>query len=226
MASSEYLLGRKKYSRPQAMLWSDSPGKIDIINEGTDEEEQFYVPDGYESGSNTAGISGALLLSQFIILSDDNRSPIDFKINRIEKRERMINGRMRSYHIADKLSITASWTMLPSRSFAAMANFNQVTGKSSMDGQVGRGADAQFTSDGGAGGVDMLDWYEKHSDPFWVYLAYDKHNSYGNTAEAFQQLAKYNQVVEMYFADFSYSVAKRGASNYDFWNVSVTLEEV
>ena len=221
MANAEYLLGRKKYSRPQAMLWSNNPGIIDVINEGTPQEEQFYVPDGYEVGVNTQGISDTSMLNQFIILSDDNRSPIDIKINRLEKRERMINGRMRSYHIADKTSITLSWTMLPSRSFTSLANFNATTGKPASSAN-----DAQFTTDGGAGGVELLDWYETHKDPFWVYLAYDKHNAYGSNASAFQQLAKYNEVVEMYFADFSYSVVKRGASNFDFWNVSVTLEEV
>ena len=216
MASAQYLLGRKKYARPQAMLWAENSGTVVSI-----EDEQYYVPDGYESATDVSGITGDPLVDQFIILSDDNRSPIDFRINRIEKRERMINGRMRSYHVADKLSITASWTMLPSRSFASLADFNPTTGKSAQTK-----TSSEFTTDGGAGGVEMLNWYENHKDPFWVYLAYDKYTSYGNSADAFLQLAKYNQVVEMYLADFSYSVVKRGSSNYDFWNVSVTLEEV
>ncbi len=222
MASAEYIVGRKQYARPQAMLWAEDPGGVYVLNENTPEEALYYAPTGYELVADLSEINGNASTSRFIILSDDNRSPIDIKINRIEKRERMINGRMRSYHTADKLSVTVSWTMLPSRAFANLANFNTATGKSPMSGQQ----DAQFTTDGGAGGVDMLNWYENHSDPFWVYLAYDKHNVYGNTTDAFGQLAKYNQVVEMYFADFSYSVVKRGASNYDFWNVSVTLEEV
>jgi len=216
MASAEYLLGRKKYARPQAMLWAENSGTIVSV-----EDEQYYVPVGYESATDVSGVTGDPMVDQFIILSDDNRSPIDFKINRLEKRERMINGRMRSYHIADKLTVTASWTMLPSRSFASLANFNPSTGKSLQTKTSG-----EYTTDGGAGGVEMLNWYENHKDPFWVYLAYDKYNSYGNDADAFLQLAKYNQVVEMYLADFSYSVVKRGSSNYDFWNVSVTLEEV
>jgi hypothetical protein len=40
------------------------------------------------------------------------------------------------------------------------------------------------------------------------------------------KLGQYNQVVEVFFSDFNYSVVKRGGSNYDFWDVSVTLEEV
>jgi hypothetical protein len=29
----------------------------------------------------------------------------------------------------------------------------------------------------------------------------------------------------MYITSFNYSVEKRGGTNYDFWNISVTLEE-
>lgn len=226
MTTAQYLLGRKKYSRPQAMLWANSQGTIqeDPNNPGS----LYYVPEGYESGTDKTDLFGSNQLDQFIILSDDNRGPIDFSVQRIEKRERMINGRMRSYHTADKLSITTSWTMIPSRSFATYANFNPETGKSTSDGAFGKpnSADGQFTTDGGAGGVEMLKWYEDHTGPFWVYLAYDKYTSFGTFQNAYEQLPKYNQIIQMYIADFSYSVQKRGGSNYDFWNISVTLEEV
>lgn len=224
MASPNYILGRKKYSRPQAMLWAANPGSVQILDEGLETEEQFYVPDGYEVDSDETGTMDNRLFDQFIILSDDNRGPLDFSTTRIEKRERMINGRMRSYHIADKINISVSWDMLPSRSYSSFATFSQETGKPTID--LASGADQQFTTDGGAGGVDILNWYEKHTGSFWVYLAYDKYNAYGSSPRAFKQLAKYNQVVEMYIADFSYSVVKRGANNHDLWNVQVTLEEV
>ena len=32
--------------------------------------------------------------------------------------------------------------------------------------------------------------------------------------------------LQVYIADFNYSVVKRGGSNHDLWNISVTLEEV
>jgi hypothetical protein len=32
--------------------------------------------------------------------------------------------------------------------------------------------------------------------------------------------------MQVYIADFSYDVVKRGGSNHDLWNVSVSLEEV
>jgi hypothetical protein len=237
MATPNYLIGRKKYGRPQAMLWSENPGTLQIISAGTPQEQRYFVPTGNEIGSNQSGVTDSALLDQFLILSDDNRSSIDFKNERIEKRERMINGRMRSYHIADKLSISTSWENLPSRGFAGPPNFDQGTGKPALvtSGltRTSSGAVAsmdstrlQYTTDGGAGGSEILDWYEQHKGSFWVYLSYDKHTNFGDDAESYRQLSKYSQVVEMFISDFSYSVVKRGSSNFDFWDIQVSLEEV
>ena len=216
MATADYMAGRQKYSRPQGMLWANSPGTL---------EGGLYLPQGYEVGSNYSGT----LENDFLILSDDNRQPINFDVERIENRERMINGRMRSFHVADKLSISTSWDMLPSRSYGLRPDFELET---SLDPatSAGRsdmyGSQYEYTTDGGAGGAEILDWYENHSGSFWVYLAYDKYTSFGNDDSAYAHLGQYNQIVEMFFSDFSYSVEKRGANNFDFWNISVTLEEV
>lgn len=213
MANEAYMLGRKKYQRPQAMMWSDNSGTL---------VDGLYVPNGFEVNSDPGSETNEDLFDQFLILSDDNRTPLDFKPTRIENRKRMVNGRMRSYHIADKLTLSTSWDMLPSRSYYLRPNFSQETGKSDYSNY----RSLEYTTDGGAGGVDILDWYENHKGSFWVYLAYDKHSAFGNNDSAYGHLSKYNQLVEMYIADFSYSVVKRGGSNHDFWNVSVTLEEV
>ena len=121
MATPTYMTGRKKYGRPQAILFSDNPGTLtlDINN------KPIWTPIGMEA--NALGSTPSS--DSFLILSDHNRQAIDFKPTRIEKRERMINGRMRSYHIADKLTISTSWSTLPSRSFALAPEFNPSTGK-------------------------------------------------------------------------------------------------
>lgn len=196
-----YMNGRKKYTRPQAMIWSDNDGEI---------ISSKLFPSNAEIGSNIPGAA-----EEFIILSDHNRSAIDLTIERIEQRNRMINGRMRSYHTADKRKISVSWEMLPSRRFSEDPKFNVdgVTTITSFDAYQD-----QFTVDGGAGGVDILSWYDNHTGSFFVFLSYDTTN-YGS-------LAEYTEVVEMYISDFSYSVEKRGGTNYDMWNISVTLEEV
>lgn len=201
MADATYMSGRQKYARPQAIMFADNPGVI--------LENGKRVPEGYEIGSEQS--SG----ETFIILSDHNRGPIEVKVTRLEKRERMINGRMRSYHIADKLSITLSWTMIPSRSFSASPEFDAEGVK-----QFGE----QYTADGGAGGAELLNWYENNTGSFWVYMSYDKPQNF--SSNKYSRLSEYSHVVEMFFADFSYSVQKRGGSNHDLWNVSLTLEEV
>jgi hypothetical protein len=161
-------------------------------------------------------LPGGTEFSDFIFLTDHNRDGLNFSPERIEKRERMINGRMRSYHIADKLKLSVSWKNLPSRAFPLPGTINPTTGKSST---------TPYTIDGGAGGNELLDWYESHTGSFWVFLSYDKYKNFGDDRAAYGHLGQYSQVVEMYIADFSYTVDKRGGSNYDMWNVSVTLEE-
>jgi hypothetical protein len=218
VASLEYIKGRQKYGRPQAMLWANNPGTI-VEDEET--EEFFHVPLGNEINSSAYDPSQE---NEFLILSDHNRSNLDFSTERIENRKRMSNGRMRSYFIADKINISTSWTMLPSRSYFAYPDFNQ-NGKSPYN----KINNEEYTVDGGAGGVDLLDWYEKHSGSFWVYLSYDKHINFRNIEnpdEEYGNLNKYSQIIEVFFSQFTYNVVKRGGSNFDFWDINVNLEEV
>ena len=222
MASAAYLNNRKRYQRPQAVLFADNPGVL--VEYPADSGLYRYVPEGFEVGASTTSTD---LLNEFVILSDDNREPIEFSTTRIERRERMINGRMRSYHIADKLAISLNWKMLPSRAYADNPEFSTssdpaLAGKSYMY----KNKDLEYTSDGGAGGVEILDWYKNHKGSFWVYLAYDNYKNFENDEDQYSKLAQYTEVIEVFFADFNYTVNKRGGSNYDFWDISLTLEEV
>lgn len=211
MTTDAYMVGRKKYSRPQGLLFADNPGLID---------NGKIVPDGFE-------------LSDFIILSDDNREPIEFSTQRLEARQRTVNGRMRSYHIADKLKISTSYSLLPSRAFSSNVSFSNTGSTTGLVTSTDEGPvksfgspyypDQQYTTDGGAGGLDLLDWYERHQGSFWVYLSYDKYNNLENNKN---RLSEYAQVVEVFFDDFTYSVESRGAETHDFWNISFSLEEV
>jgi hypothetical protein len=208
MATAQYMDGRKKYARPQALLFSENPGR-------RDPETGLWLPEGLEVGVSDTESDVA---NQFIVLSDDNRQPIDISTERIEIRQRTINGRMRSYHVADKRNFSVSWQRLPSRAFSDNPLFNSETGKSDLTSGV------SYTSDNGAGGVEILDWYNSHQGSFWVYLAYDNYTNFEN--DRYNRLSQYNEVVEVFFSDFSYSVEKRGRSNHDYWNISLALEEV
>jgi hypothetical protein len=223
MASQQYIDNRKGgRPRPQGLIFANNSGIL---------ENGVYRPDGVE-------------FEDFIILSDDNRSEINIDNNRIETRKRMINGRMRSHHIADKISVSTSWDMLPSRAFTTDPMFatdgsnagkptSLVTSITDEDGikkvnPFGSPSykDQQYTTDGGAGGVEILRWYENNPGSFWVYLAYDKYSNFDGQSSQYDRLGQYNEIVEVFFDKFDHSIVKRGGSNFDFWNISLGLEEV
>jgi len=196
MATSTYMQNRWAYTRPQAIAWSNNSG---ILSNG------LVVPDGTEG-------------TDFIILSDHNRSEIAVGSQRIENRKRMINATMRSYHIADKLTVSWDWDMLPSRSYSNNPNFN--AGGNPASGLT------EYTVDGGAGGVDIVKWYENHPGSFYMFMSYDRHDKFANEVDEYDHLHQYNDVIEVYFSSFNFNIVKRGGSNFDFWNISVAVEEV
>ena len=79
-------------------------------------------------------VGSLIYLNTTIKLSDHNRQPVSIQTNRIEKQQRMSNGTLRKFFIADKKSINVSWNMLPSLS--------------------------TFTVDGGYGAIDLRSFYE------------------------------------------------------------------
>ena len=64
---------------------------------------------GYDSSAN--GGDGSLKYNK---VSEHNRSQFDISSERIEKQQRMSNGTLRKFFIADKKTFTLSWDMLPS----------------------------------------------------------------------------------------------------------------
>jgi hypothetical protein len=208
------MAGRRSYlngaTRPQAILFSDNAGTL---------ESGMYVPNGNEG-------------EDFIILTDGNRSEISMSNQRIEQRQRMVNGNMRSYWMADKLNLSTSWSRIPSRAYSGYVTFDPENGQIDNDPSTY----SMYTVDGGAGGVDILSWYEDHVGPFYVFLGYDKFRIDGS--ENYNRLSGYNQVLKMYVSSFDYDIEKRGGTStgnmwsdsktvgFDFWNISISLEEV
>ena len=64
---------------------------------------------GYDSSAN--GGDGSLKYNK---VSEHNRSQFDISSERIERQQRMSNGTLRKYFVADKKTFTLSWDMLPS----------------------------------------------------------------------------------------------------------------
>jgi len=237
MATQQYMNNRKRYARPQAVLFADLPP---VFLNGVATPPGFELSSDY--GSNDA--EG----NSFIILSDHNRGPINISSNRFENRQRMVNAQMRSFYVSEKRTIELSWSMLPSRAYSTNPDFSQLTGlpdivrSASVDNDNNPAtpnqtrdisaygsryrADQEYTADGGAGGAEILAWYQTHRFPFWVYLAYDNFASAGYDDANYGKLANYTDFYFMYVTSFNYSIEKRGANNFDMWNISITLEEV
>jgi hypothetical protein len=199
-----------QYNRPQAMVWANNAG---FVNDSGTTTGASY-PWGKEG-------------EDFIITSDHNRSAINVDKMRIENRVRMVNGNMRSYHTADKVTINVSWNLLPSRAFQEQVQVStegKITGTTPYSQEPYLSSPvSEYTADGGAGGVDLVEWYNNTIGPMWVFLSYDSPQNFLNNESSYEMLKHYPHRHQMFFSSFNYSVEKRGL--YDMWNVSVSLEE-
>jgi len=163
------------------------------------ENEPMYTDSVWNLGEN------------YLYLTDDNRDPVQVTYSRIEYKQRMITGRMRSYHVADKRSFSTAWTNLPSRSKDSERKYiseHETTSSSSKY----------------AAGQELKEWYETYTGDFWILLVYDgkQYNSTSNNvaASSESQIEKF----QVFFEDFNYDIVKRGQFN-DLWDVSVDLVE-
>jgi hypothetical protein len=116
-------------------------------------------------------------------ITDHNRSEVSISSERIEKKQRMADGTLRKYVVADKNTYTVSWDDLPHSS--------------------------TYTVDGFWGADEISSFYESTIGDFDLEITYGD----GST-----------DTVSVMFSDFSKSIKKRGT--FDFWQVSVSMEQV
>lgn len=145
-------------------------------------------------------VGSVLYFNSSLKISEHNRQPVAISTNRIEKTQRMSNGTLRKFYVADKRSISVSWSMLPSYS--------------------------TFTVDGGYGALDLKAFHagtaSKASGALSGKTSFDVSIKTGNTTETF----------EVIFSSFSIEMVKRNVKEknsstpQEFWNVSLSLEEV
>lgn len=132
-------------------------------------------------------------------VSEHNRSEFSISTNRIEQQQRMANGHLRKYHVADKKQFNLSWEMLPSF--------------------------RNETVDGAWGAEDLKAFYEgslgKSSFNIRINPApFDPATYIEQTNAAFQDEYTYTVI----FTSCNFTVVKRGIQTY--WTVSMTMEEV
>lgn len=173
---------QKIWSRPALIIFTEAtPTVVDAI-----------------TGQYDLGTAG----TNYLYLTDDSRSEMQISIERIEYKKRMINGRMRSYHVADKKTFAVSWADLPSS--------NSEVSEARFGG----------SSTGWASGPEMLEWHANHPDSFYLNLVYDTPDAAVGVPLKYR-LETYN----VFFDGFDYAVTKRGSA-HDLWDLSMSLVEV
>ncbi len=148
----------------------------------------------------TLPVGSILYLNSNIKLSEHNRQPVSISKTRLEQVKRMSNGTLRKFFIAEKEEISVSWNMLPSFS--------------------------TFTVDGGYGAVDLKSFYEgtatKAAGALSGQSTFDVSINYGSVTRQ----------LEMVFKGCSFEIVKRNVrektadSPQEFWNVSISMEQV
>ncbi len=210
--------------RPNFLTLSNNKGRYFLYDESDPLSPRKWLPEG------TEGID-------YIFVSDHGRSTAQFSVNRIGSQKRMINGNLRGYHTADKLVVPLSWEDLPSRAYSDKAGYQAYKANNRVK---------QYTADGGCGGMELLDWYNKHPGSMWAFFSMDAIPSIAVPDHVSNQ--GYARIHEVIIKDFSYDVKKRSQGwieyeniydgggvltgrnefryGYDTWDVSMTLEEV
>ena len=145
-------------------------------------------------------VGSLIYLNTTLKLSEHNRQPVSISTNRIEKTQRMSNGTMRKFFVADKQSVNVSWNMLPSFS--------------------------TFTVDGGYGALDLKAFYDgsasKASGALSGRSKFDVSITYGGSTKTMEMIftSCSFEIVKRNVKQSTTDAAQ------EFWNVSLSMEEV
>jgi hypothetical protein len=140
-------------------------------------------------------------------ITDHGRSPLSMSNERLGMDKRMVDGTLRRQFVAVKRTWTTSWDNLPSTNTVAKG---------------------YKTVDGGWSGEEMEEFY--YTTPGRFRLLLRRGSAIGKTPppEALALGVKYEDNdfygIDVMLTDFSKEVLRRGS--VDFWNVSVSMEEV
>ncbi len=146
---------------------------------------------------NSLSLSTANSL-RFRRLTEHNRSPLSINIERIESSQRMANGTLRKYFIADKINLSVSWEMIPSF--------------------------RNETVDGAWGAEDIKNFYESSAGRGAFRVKINPTVFSTSLVEESDGALSDDYTYTMAFTSCDFSVVKRGLQ--PFWSVSISLEQV
>jgi hypothetical protein len=215
-------------------------------------------------------VGSLVYLNTTIKLSEHNRQPVSIQTNRIEKTQRMSNGTLRKFFVADKKSINISWTMLPSfstftvdggygamdiRSFyegTATKASGALSGNSTFDVTLRYGSPSNITNISGNGTTVTYTAANNFviGDKVTIYGASPSGYNLSNATVASASSSQFTitntttgsfvsggqafktQTFNMIFTSCSFELIKRNVKEVsddlaqEFWNVSISMEEV
>lgn len=178
------------------------PFAIDPANNSFDYKGATVVAPGNTYTSAVATRNSLALSSKtqlrFRRVTEHNRAPLSLNTERIESGQRMSNGTLRKYFVADKLNINVSWEMIPSF--------------------------RNETVDGGWGAEDLKNFYESAAGrgAFRIKLnptVFDK-----DLVEQSDGALADDYTYTVMFASCDFTLLKRGLQ--PFWSVNISLEQV
>lgn len=137
-------------------------------------------------------------------VTDHGRGPLSMPMERIGTDKRMANGTLRRYLVANKRTWSTTWENIPST--------NTVS-------------DGYKTADGGMAGEDIEEFHKTTPGAFRLVL---KRGSAMDKVVPTPGSVPYEDddfiICDVMITEYSRETTKRGA--VDFWNISITLEEV
>jgi hypothetical protein len=135
---------------------------------------------------------------KFRRLTEHNRQPLSINTERIESSQRMANGTLRKYFIADKLILDVSWEMIPSF--------------------------RNETVDGGWGAEDIKNFYESSAGRGAFRVKINPTVFSTSLVEESDGALSDDYTYTMVFTSCDFTVLKRGLQT--FWSVNISLEQV
>ena len=178
------------------------PFAIDPATNSFSYKGATVVAPGNTYTSSVANLNGLSFSSsnslRFRRLTEHNRQPLSLNTERIESVQRMANGTLRKYFIADKLTLSVSWEMVPSF--------------------------RNETVDGAWGAEDIKNFYESTAGRGTFRVKINPTVFSPSLVEQSDGALADDYTYTMVFTSCDFTVLKRGLQT--FWSVNISLEQV
>lgn len=178
------------------------PFAIDTATNSFSYKGATIVAPGNTYTSSVATLNGLSFSSsnslRFRRLTEHNRQPLSLNTERIESVQRMANGTLRKYFIADKLTLSVSWEMIPSF--------------------------RNETVDGAWGAEDIKNFYESTAGRGTFRVKINPTVFSPSLVEQSDGALADDYTYTMAFTSCDFTVLKRGLQT--FWSVNISLEQV